>query len=130
MSGIDKIITDTNKRALMIALLIVFVAWYFCLIIIPIFPNGSCPAGIGTPGSFAGGSSGGSNGGSTAVNCPVFTCPEFTCDEPNYTFDIPYCADGVACPAGNYDTYYGTCRCGTSGFWDASLQLCCPNVVA
>jgi hypothetical protein len=125
MSGVDKIITDTNKRALVVAAIIVAIAWFFCLIIIPAIPNASCPV-FGTPGA-SGGSSG---GGTSGMNCPALTCPEFTCPpEPNVSFQIPYCSDGVKCPGGNYDTFYGTCRCGSSGFWDATLQLCCPIVV-
>lgn len=121
MSGIDKIITDTNKRALIIAALIVFVAWYFCLIIIPAFPNSTCPAGIGLPGA-VGGSSGGSSGGNVCPECPNI-CPR---DEPDPQPSAPYCSNGVPCPPGNLDTYYGTCRCVKGTMWDTGMQLCCP----
>ena len=126
MGKLDQMMNETNRKALLYVTVILAILWYFCLIIIPAFPNGACPA-FGAPGSFGGSSGGGTSGGS----CPVLTCPVFTCprDVPDYSFEIPYCSDGVKCPAGNYDTYYGTCRCGSNGFWDASLQLCCPNVV-
>jgi hypothetical protein len=120
MGKLDQMMNETNRKALLYVTIILAILWYFCLIIIPAFPNGACPA-FGAPGSFGGSSGGGTVGGT----CPV--CPD--CPAPDYSFEIPYCADGVKCPGGNYDTYYGTCRCGTGNFWDASLQLCCPNVV-
>ena len=127
MSGIDKIVTDTNKRALLIAAFIVFVAWWLCLIIIPAFPNGACPA-FGTPGASGGSSGGGTTFGGT---CPV--CP--TCDEPQRPAN--YCGttsqgvpiEGFTCPIGGYDTGMNTCRCGTGSYWNLEFELCCPSPV-
>ena len=123
MSGVDKIITDTNKRALLIALLIVFVAWYFCLIIIPMFPNASCPAGIGVPGAVSGG---GSSGGGSTGGCPACICPRADPTAPGDTNPSYYCQYGVKCPVGGYDTGMNLCRCPTGYFWDGGIQMCCP----
>lgn len=97
-----------------------------CLIIIPAFPNTTCPA-FNAPGSFGGTNYGGGN-------CPV--CQQMCAT--GYTFDTgtqcctpepraPYCSNGAKCTPGAYDTGMGTCRCPTGSFWDTGLQLCCPT---
>lgn len=107
----------TQETAIAI-LVVAFILWYFCIIIIPAIPNANCP-GLTNPGA-----SGGSSGG----NCPI--CP--ACDEPpaydpTHAPTQPYCYDGIKCPYNGYDTLFGTCRCSAGYFWDTGLQLCCPT---
>ncbi len=138
--GFDEIMTKERKKLMLMVIGVLAVLWYFCLIIVPIFPNGACPAGLGVPGSFGGSSGGGTNGGT----CPVCDCSDPTRSlpecPPGYIYDtglnvctppptLPYCSAGTKCPVGGYDTGMNLCRCPTDTVWDSGLQLCCPTSI-
>jgi hypothetical protein len=123
--------------------------WYFCVIIVPAFPNDKCTAAAC---GGAGGGGGGSSGGTCPDPCRTGAhfdvmaqmcfpnpppCPtgQRACVAGNgYTLAMDYCINGcepdpnatpprsLPCPGGQPTA--GFCACPTHYYWDTGNQAC------